>query len=493
MPRTRSARLAALFAALCVVAGTLVASPPGGPADAVAQSCSTGDVWCATLTAQSLLFSGHTGYLNLDAGSLSDRTFTYGGKSYTIEMLSYDATLGAVKIIFDTTGITDVNVREALAGRSLLLNGAELRFSEAYGHVVYEAVWSVSADVALVAGGTYYPRIITTTSPPNAVPVILDNELTTIVVDENTTGALHTFTATDADKDDTITWSLGDLTSEKRSEWFVIGASSGVLSVGPRGLDYEVSGSSFTFFVIASDGTDSARVRAFVSVRDVDDDDLVTPPPTNPTESDPVRPLGLYEEASTSSECPSRPAPFVDVPNSHWAAEYIDCLYGLGITTGKTPVTYAPDEMLSRAQMSAFVHRTWNAAGGSCRAGLTSAPFTDVDGAWFADDVDCLYGLGITTGKTPVTYAPDEMLSRAQMSAFMARTWNAADWSCPRGLTAAPFSDVDVGSWFAPYVDCTYALGITTGKTPDSYAPDEMMSRAQMAAFLTRLWTALVD
>jgi len=39
--------------------------------------------------------------------------------------------------------------------------------------------------------------------------------------------------------------------------------------------------------------------------------------------------------------------------------------------------------------------------------------------------VGCIFGLTITTGTSPTTYAPDELVTRAQMAAFIARFYEA--------------------------------------------------------------------
>ena len=187
-------------------------------------------------------------------------------------------------------------------------------------------------------------------------------------------------------------------------------------------------------------------------------------------------------------ECPTDSVPFTDVDDSSWATSGIDCLYGLGVTTGKTDDTFAPSDPVTRAEMAAFLARIWEAAGWTC---LTApAPFNDVDeSAWYAGYVDCIYGLEITEGKAPGTFAPDEPVTRAQMASFMARLLQRAGWDCP--TDPAPFDDVDESASYAADVDCIYGLGLTTGKTADTFAPDELVTREQMAVFLSRLWLIL--
>ena len=56
------------------------------------------------------------------------------------------------------------------------------------------------------------------------------------------------------------------------------------------------------------------------------------------------------------------------------------------------------------------------------------------------------------------------------------------------GLFTPPFSDDDE-SVFEPDIGTIFTAGITKGCGPDLYCPDALVTRGQMALFLTRLWT----
>jgi hypothetical protein len=42
-------------------------------------------------------------------------------------------------------------------------------------------------------------------------------------------------------------------------------------------------------------------------------------------------------------------------------------------------------------------------------------------------------------------------------------------------------------------VGCIYALDVTKGRSAEVYAPDDQVTRAEMAAFLERLYEALTS
>ena len=103
------------------------------------------------------------------------------------------------------------------------------------------------------------------------------------------------------------------------------------------------------------------------------------------------------------------------------------CIYGLGVTTGTSPTTYAPTSTVNRAQMAAFLERLYNVLSDT-DCPIVATPFTDVAMSSFAyKPVGCIYGLGVTTGTSPTTYAPTNTVNREQMAAFLARLLSALE------------------------------------------------------------------
>ena len=51
----------------------------------------------------------------------------------------------------------------------------------------------------------------------------------------------------------------------------------------------------------------------------------------------------------------------MDVDTDSWVFELVNCIYGLGITTGTSADTYSPQNNVTRGQMAAFLARLWEA------------------------------------------------------------------------------------------------------------------------------------
>jgi len=111
------------------------------------------------------------------------------------------------------------------------------------------------------------------------------------------------------------------------------------------------------------------------------------------------------------------------------------------------------------------------------------ATFIDVEpDLWYSDAVYWLRQNELTTGTQPGLFEAKDRLTRAQMATFL---WRFMD--SPVATRPLPFADVPDGTWYTDAVRWLYEAGITTGTAPDTFAPDEFITRGQMATFLWRL------
>ena len=82
-------------------------------------------------------------------------------------------------------------------------------------------------------------------------------------------------------------------------------------------------------------------------------------------------------------------------------------------------------------------------------------------------------------------FCPSDDLQRWVMAVWLVRILDGAD---PNAVSTTRFSDVDSDEWWATYVERLAELEVTVGcrVEPLRYCPDQPVSRAQMATFLTR-------
>jgi DNA-binding beta-propeller fold protein YncE len=169
-----------------------------------------------------------------------------------------------------------------------------------------------------------------------------------------------------------------------------------------------------------------------------------------------------------------------DDGNIHEAA--IEAIAAVGITLGCNPPTndrFCPDDPMTRGATAAFLNR----ALGLDPTGIDY--FTDDNTSVFEGDINRLAAAGITKGCNPPAndrYCPDDPVTRGVMAAFLTRALNLG----PTGIDY--FTDDDT-SVFEDDINRLAAAGITLGCNPpanDQYCPNSLVTRAEMATFLTR-------
>lgn len=104
---------------------------------------------------------------------------------------------------------------------------------------------------------------------------------------------------------------------------------------------------------------------------------------------------------------------FSDVPNDHWAVDYVYTAKQFGIMTGNPDGTFKGNNNTNRAEVSKVIAEA---------AGLSSTTngsdiFADVaSGAWYDGYVGALYAWTVVDGKTSTTFDPAGLATRAELS-----------------------------------------------------------------------------
>ncbi len=108
-------------------------------------------------------------------------------------------------------------------------------------------------------------------------------------------------------------------------------------------------------------------------------------------------------------------------------------------------------------------------------------PFGDVsEKDWYYNDVKNICTLGLMKGMSDNEFLPGAKLSRAMFVTMLYRLENE-----PEAKTAV-FTDVDENAWYAKAASWASENGIVSGITDDTFAPDEDITREQMAAIIYR-------
>lgn len=188
------------------------------------------------------------------------------------------------------------------------------------------------------------------------------------------------------------------------------------------------------------------------------------------------------------------PFTFIDVQPAHpfaavsnvWYYSDVLRIFSNGLTAGcrAIPLTYCPNDAVTRAQMAVFLQR------GKRGSGFTPSPpsgrFADSRGHWAEAWIEALFADAITAGCGPALYCPETSATRAQMAVFVLRAKNGPTYTPPpaRGNV---FSDVPASHWAAAWIEAMAFDGAGNGcSTARGYCPDQPITRGSMAAFLVR-------
>ena len=207
---------------------------------------------------------------------------------------------------------------------------------------------------------------------------------------------------------------------------------------------------------------------------------------------------GEADELATYSACvgpATESAGFRDLDGySDEAEAAIDCLAHYEITRGTSTGDFDPDSEVTRWQMALFLVRAAGPAGIMVRR-PSDQGFEDIGGlaGYIQDAIDQLADLEIAKGTTRSTFSPNSVVTRRQMALFLARFLDRA----PVGEGGVNFEDVDPDDEeFTDLRDLPrsayraivtlFEMGVTTGTSRTRFSPDEPVTRAQMALFITR-------
>ncbi len=168
-----------------------------------------------------------------------------------------------------------------------------------------------------------------------------------------------------------------------------------------------------------------------------------------------------------------------DVHEEDYYYEPVQWALEKGITTGVGKDFFRPENVCTRGQIVTFLWR----AKGCPEPTTTNNLFTDISSeAYYYKAVLWAAEQGITRGVKADRFAPEQGCSRGQVVTFL---WRAMGQQQAEG-SELPFTDVEEAAYYSQAVLWAVEQGITTGKTTDRFAPEDLCTRGQIVTFLWR-------
>ncbi|EES73880.1 hypothetical protein POTG_01587 [Paenibacillus sp. oral taxon 786 str. D14] len=109
--------------------------------------------------------------------------------------------------------------------------------------------------------------------------------------------------------------------------------------------------------------------------------------------------------------------------------------------------------------------------------------FEDVNASFWAHDViKRMAAKQIVLGVSETAFAPKQNVSRAEFASLIVRTLGIT------GTNSTTFKDVAPTKWYVSSIAAAYEAGIVTGRSNDTFAPEDTISREEMASMIYKAY-----
>lgn len=176
---------------------------------------------------------------------------------------------------------------------------------------------------------------------------------------------------------------------------------------------------------------------------------------------------------------PAPPLPFEDVEPDAWYYQNVRSAYQNGWMLGTDATHFSPELPVTRGMLVTVLWRLSGMSDAGASPGAEAgeaAPFVDVpDDAYYAAAVRWAAARKIAYGVDSAHFCPEQNVTRAQAAAFLRR------WAL------APEAPERIENWSEDAVRWAADNGLLLGMPDGQLAPERELSRAQLAALLSRL------
>lgn len=170
-------------------------------------------------------------------------------------------------------------------------------------------------------------------------------------------------------------------------------------------------------------------------------------------------------------------AAFSDVKPNDWAAPIITELVDKGYMDGYPDGTFKPNQLTTRAEAAAIIARTMDI---SLESSYTPQFQDVVDTHPYYAEICKLVELGIIQDST--LFNPEAPLKRAHISKMIALAYNIE----VDHQNKVKFNDLPKGYWAKDYIESLADVEVVKGKTKVTFEPNSFVTRAHVAALTAR-------
>ncbi|RZT21363.1 Ig-like domain-containing protein [Fictibacillus sp. BK138] len=182
----------------------------------------------------------------------------------------------------------------------------------------------------------------------------------------------------------------------------------------------------------------------------------------------------IYEIVVKNATPPVKPQYFTDI-KGHWAENEMIKLSELGLVKGYTDGSFGVSKKITRAEVASIIARHLKLEG-------TPSTFTDIPSNYWASNViGAIQANKIMSGYNDGTFKPNAPITRAEIASIMERAYNL------KGEGTLGFTDVPSTHWAYKPISVLVFNNLTSGFSDNTFRPNAELSRAEFAAFLSRV------
>ena len=180
--------------------------------------------------------------------------------------------------------------------------------------------------------------------------------------------------------------------------------------------------------------------------------------------------------------------PFTDVGTKAWYRSDLEYAYENDLISGTGKTTFEPGGRLTRAMSVTILGRMALAAGGDL-SGYRDVPYSK----WYYCYVRWASANGIVTGYGDGRFGPDDLVTREQLAAMLARYLQSQGYVLPDAADPPDrFRDeAAVSSYAREGVELMRRTGLISGYSNGEFRPKRTVTRAEAAVIFARLDRAL--
>lgn len=182
---------------------------------------------------------------------------------------------------------------------------------------------------------------------------------------------------------------------------------------------------------------------------------------------------------------------FNDVTKNDWYYDAVQYVCKNKIFSGTSENTFEPDAVMTRAMIAKVLYNHAKENGLIKTLNYGNNNFEDVSSnEWYAVAVEWAVANQITNGTTETTYSPNENLTREQLVTLLYRYVQANEVSVSIDTNILSYDDAfDISEYAIEAFQWACGSGIINGKTESTLAPQDLVTRAEVAMIMMRFDT----